>query len=134
LFQYVAKVPAEYRRSILLTALDRSADLVADKARRALTRRWPDADVAVVDTPPVAGILREAQRVRADVIVVGWRGYGAVRGFLMGSVSRRPSVPGLRCAYSCAPSTLRTPICSSWVRVAPAAYGSCSWGASPRAR
>ena len=79
---------AEYRRSILLTALDRSAEMTAHKARRALSRRWPDVEIEVVDKKPVEGILAEAERFRADVIVVGWRGHGAVRRLLMGSVSR----------------------------------------------
>ena len=34
------------------------------------------------------GLLREAKKFRADVIAVGWRGYGPARGWLMGSVSR----------------------------------------------
>lgn len=81
-------VRAEYRRPVLLAALDRSASLIAVGARRALSRRWPGTDVTIVDTAPVAGILREAARFDADVIVLGWRGHGAVRRFLMGSVSR----------------------------------------------
>lgn len=79
---------AEYRRSILLTALDRGAEKAADSARRALSRRWPDVEIEVVDESPVPGILGEAERFRAEVIVVGWRGQGAVRRLLMGSVSR----------------------------------------------
>ena len=34
------------------------------------------------------GILGEAERFEADVIVLGWRGHGAIRRLLMGSVSR----------------------------------------------
>ena len=64
---------------------------------RALAQRWPDAEVVVVDKAPVDGILSEARRFRADVIVVGWRGHGAVRRLLMGSVSRGV-VRGARCA------------------------------------
>jgi nucleotide-binding universal stress UspA family protein len=79
---------AEYRQSILLAALDRSADLAAAAARHALSDRWPDAEVAVVDRTPVDAVLGEARRFGADVIVVGWRGLGAVRRLLMGSVSR----------------------------------------------
>jgi len=80
--------PVEYKRSILLTALDRSSGTAAENARRALSRRWPDVEAIVVDETPIAGILREADRFRAHVIVVGWRGHGVVRRFLMGSVSR----------------------------------------------
>ena len=91
------QVPADYRRSILLAALDRSAVVIAAGARRALARRWPEADVTIVDTAPVTGVLHEAKRFDADVIVLGWRGHGAVRRFLMGSVSRGV-VRGATCA------------------------------------
>jgi nucleotide-binding universal stress UspA family protein len=82
------QVRAEYRRSILLTALDRTAEITAKHAERAISRRWPDGHARVVDSSPVEGILDEAKRVRADVIVLGWRGHGAVRRLLTGSVSR----------------------------------------------
>jgi nucleotide-binding universal stress UspA family protein len=79
---------APYRQSILLAALDRNADLAARAARRTLTRRWPDADVRIIDTAPADGVLAEAARFEADIIVVGWRGHGLTRRLLMGSVSR----------------------------------------------
>ena len=50
-----------------------------------------------MDKSPAEGVLSEAERFRADVIVVGWRGYGAVRRLLMGSVSRGV-VRGAKCA------------------------------------
>lgn len=78
----------EVRRSIVLTALDRSAEIAADHARRALTPRWPDLDVVLLDKEPVAAVLGQAERFGADVIVAGWRGHGPVRRALMGSVSR----------------------------------------------
>jgi nucleotide-binding universal stress UspA family protein len=82
------RTPSEYRRSILLTALHRGAEIAADDARRVLSRRWPGLDVVIVDKAPVTAVLGEAERFSADVIVVGWRGHGAVRRALMGSVSR----------------------------------------------
>ena len=88
---------AEYRRSILLAALDRGAEMAVESARRTLSRRWPDVETAVLDTTPVEGILGEAARFRADVVVVGWRGTGAVRRLLLGSVSRGV-VRGSTCA------------------------------------
>jgi nucleotide-binding universal stress UspA family protein len=88
---------AEYRRSILLSALDRAAEQAAENARRTLSRRWPDIDVEIADKTPVQGILDAAKRFKADVIVVGWRGHGAVRRLLMGSVSRGV-VRGSTCA------------------------------------
>ena len=91
------QVPREYRLSILLTALDRSAEVVAAGARRALSRRWPETDVTIVDTAPIAAVLNAAKRFEADAIVLGWRGHGSVRRILIGSVSRGV-VRGATCA------------------------------------
>jgi nucleotide-binding universal stress UspA family protein len=88
---------AEYRRSILLTAVDRGAEKAIENARRTLSRRWPDVEVEIADKRPVEGILSAAKRFQADIIVVGWRGHGAVRRLLMGSVSRGV-VRGSTCA------------------------------------
>ncbi len=91
------RMSGPYHRSILLTALDRRADDAADRARDALAERWPDAEVVVVDRTASDAILTEAKAFRADVVAVGWRGYGAARGLLMGSVSRG-IVRGATCA------------------------------------
>jgi nucleotide-binding universal stress UspA family protein len=91
------RTQAEYRRSILLTALDRGAERAAENARRTLGRRWPDVKAEIADQRPVEGILGEAKRFHADAIVVGWRGHGAIRRLLMGSVSRGV-VRGATCA------------------------------------
>jgi nucleotide-binding universal stress UspA family protein len=88
---------ADYRRSVLLTALDRGAERAAESARRTLSRRWPDVEVEIADKRPVEGILGAAKRFKADVVVVGWRGHGAIRRLLMGSVSRGV-VRGSSCA------------------------------------
>lgn len=98
-----------HHRSILLAALDRSADDAAASARRTLARRWPDAEAIVVNKVPAKGILTEAKSFRADVIVVGWRGYGAARGLLMGSVSRGV-VRGAKCAVLVVRRRPRAPI------------------------
>ena len=82
------QIRGPYQRSILLSALDRHADEAAEHARRTLAHRWPDADVIVAKKRPIEAILKEAQRFHADLITVGWRGYGPARGLLMGSVSR----------------------------------------------
>ena len=95
----VARPPrGQHKRSIIWSAsVDRSVEDAATQARDALAPRWPDAEVVVVDRSPVDGILRESQRFRADVIVIGWRGYGAARRLLMGSVARGV-VRGAQCA------------------------------------
>jgi nucleotide-binding universal stress UspA family protein len=81
-----------------LPARQRTADDAADRARRTLARRWPDAEAIVVDNDePIEGVLTEARRFFADVIAVGWRGHGPRRRLLMGSVSRGV-IRGATCA------------------------------------
>ncbi len=80
--------PVQTRVQAVIARQGRGTPGIAASVRRALAQRWPDAEVVVVDMAPVDGILSEAQRFRADVIVVGWRGHGAVRRLLTGSVSR----------------------------------------------
>jgi nucleotide-binding universal stress UspA family protein len=82
------QVRADYRRSVLLTVLDRTSDVVAEQATRVLATRWADAEAVVVNGAPADAIVREASRVKADVIVMGWRGHGPLRRLLTGSVSR----------------------------------------------
>lgn len=78
-----ADVPAS-----VWTALEQGAERVGARMRRALRRRWPAAEVVIVNRPPVVAILGEVPRVRARTIVVGSRGHGPVGRLLMGSVSR----------------------------------------------
>lgn len=81
-------VRPEYHGSVLLAVLDRTAEAVAADTVRALTARWPDVGARVLKGSPADVIVGEARRTHADAIVVGWRGHGAVRRLLMGSVSR----------------------------------------------
>lgn len=66
--------------------VDENFDRIAAAARRALQRRWPAADVVVLDKSPVDAILGEARG--AGAVVVGCRGHGALGRLLLGSVSR----------------------------------------------
>lgn len=99
------QVRPDYRQSLLLAALDRTSESAARSASRALRKRWPDGDARVIDASPVDAILRESRRVRADIIVMGWRGHGPVRRMLLGSVSR-----GVLRGASCAVLVVRRPI------------------------
>jgi nucleotide-binding universal stress UspA family protein len=69
-------------------ALQSAALVEARRARARLRRRWPDARATVSAAPPVPGILAEARKVGARVIVVGSRGLGAIGRLFLGSVSR----------------------------------------------
>ncbi len=91
------RVRGAHQRSIVLTALDRRADIAAEEVRRRLAHRWPAAEAVVADSTPVDGILAQARVFRADMIGIGWRGHGPARRLLMGSVSRGV-VRGAQCA------------------------------------
>jgi nucleotide-binding universal stress UspA family protein len=58
------------------------------RVQRRLRRRWPDADVVLVNPPVVKAIAERARKSRADVIVLGSRGGDALHRALRGSVSR----------------------------------------------
>ena len=68
-------------------ALEKAARATVETTTETLVRRWSDVRVRLVDGPPAAAIIGAAKRARADVIVMGWRGHGAVRRLLVGSVS-----------------------------------------------
>jgi nucleotide-binding universal stress UspA family protein len=78
---HVASAP-ELKRSVL----DRAQGVV-DDARTALAPRGfaIETDVAMGD--PRAEIVRQAEEWRADLVVLGARGLGKVKRFLLGSVS-----------------------------------------------
>ena len=76
------------RPGYVIAAWDRQWARVTASATHALRRRFPDAQVALVDDNPGDAIVGEAKRLGADVIVMGWRGHGAFRRLLVGSVSR----------------------------------------------
>jgi nucleotide-binding universal stress UspA family protein len=70
------------------SALEQAIGAAAETATKILAGRWAGVRVRVVDGPPGAAIIRAATRARADVIVMGWRGHGAIHRLLSGSVSR----------------------------------------------
>ena len=71
-----------------VAALNEHYGAVAQSARQALSSRWPNPDVVVVDQQPVDGILCEAEAFDATLIALGWRGHGTFHRVLAGSVSR----------------------------------------------
>ncbi len=70
------------------TAVEHALERVVSGARRALARRWPGADVVVVDKAPEVAILGRARALRAQAIVVGFHGHSALSRAVLGSVSR----------------------------------------------
>lgn len=89
--------------------LDSAVQAAVNDARTRLRRRWRDVQVTVVHEAPTHAILGEAQRVAADVVVLGWRGHGTFHRLLAGSVSRTVAAKA-RCAVLVvrqAPAVLR---------------------------
>jgi nucleotide-binding universal stress UspA family protein len=64
-----------------------SAVRIADDARDALRQRFPDAESMVLEGDPRELISRTAEDWGADLCVMGARGLGAVKAWLLGSVS-----------------------------------------------
>jgi nucleotide-binding universal stress UspA family protein len=62
------------------------AGAVVEQARTSLARRW-DASTRVIEGEPRDEIPRVAEAWGADLVVLGARGLGAVKGWLLGSVS-----------------------------------------------
>ncbi len=59
----------------------------AEEARASLAGRWTKIETRVVDGDPRDMIPRTADDWRADLVVVGARGLGGLKGLLLGSVS-----------------------------------------------
>ena len=70
-----------------LADIERSLAGVAAAARKILARRWPDAEVRVIDGRTVDAITTYAERVNARAIVLGSRGHGPIARLLLGSTS-----------------------------------------------
>ncbi len=88
-FGAIARERADHHdRPTVRASLDRAAEIVAENTAEALRRRWPDVRVSVIRGPAAGAIVERAKKVRADVIVLGWRGHGAFRRLMAGSVSR----------------------------------------------
>ncbi|MGE0864388.1 MAG: universal stress protein [Vicinamibacterales bacterium] len=87
-FGAIARERAGKERPNVRAGLDRAAEVVAESTAASLRRRWPDVRVRVIAGPAAGAIVQHAKKVRADVIVLGWRGHGAVRRLMAGSVSR----------------------------------------------
>ena len=64
------------------------AHRIISETRTLLAPRWPEAEVRVSEGDPREEILTMAEEWGADLIVVGARGLGAFKGFLLGSVSQ----------------------------------------------
>jgi nucleotide-binding universal stress UspA family protein len=71
----------------LRAAVCRQARRVAERAAKTLGRRWRDVEVIVREGDPRVEIVRAAEEMRVGMIVLGSRGVGRIKRFLIGSTS-----------------------------------------------
>lgn len=72
--------------------LKKIGDLIGEKARKAAQAHGlSDVELCVVDGRPSDQILELADKENADMIVMGNRGFGDLKGLLLGSVSHKVS-------------------------------------------
>ena len=69
--------------------MERAADAVADVVSRRTSRSADDVHIVIDTGSPDATLLRQAEAVEADLIVMGSRGYSGLRHVLLGSVAER---------------------------------------------
>lgn len=63
--------------------------ILREAAERARKKGVKDVHTAVARGDPAGAIIKYARRRKLDLVVLGTRGLGKVRGVLMGSVSRK---------------------------------------------
>jgi nucleotide-binding universal stress UspA family protein len=73
----------------LAAEAEAAAQEIAERAAATLRERGAAVDVCVSRYAPAVSILDQAEKVHADLIVLGSHGMGAVERFLLGSVSER---------------------------------------------
>ncbi|SEM71460.1 universal stress protein [Palleronia pelagia] len=69
--------------------LERHTKEVVDRAKTAAAARGCDVEPDVLNGRPADAILAHADKLGADLIVVGRRGMGTLTGLLMGSLSHK---------------------------------------------
>ncbi|HEX6458220.1 MAG TPA: universal stress protein [Thermoleophilaceae bacterium] len=83
--QFAAGIPVQ---EVETATRDRAEKLAADGAELARAAGF-EAEPAVAEGPPAAAIVDTANERGAKLIVIGSRGYGGLKGSMMGSVSNQ---------------------------------------------
>jgi nucleotide-binding universal stress UspA family protein len=77
----------EYEK--LVARRELAGQAVLDRGRQQLGETSADVHEELLEGPPAEAILRVAEARRADLIIMGTRGLGGLRGVLLGSVSHK---------------------------------------------
>ena len=83
------------REDVLMYVADKILD---DAEKRARKRGAESVERSIGRGDPAGAIATQAKRRKADIVVLGTRGLGKVKGLLMGSVSRKVANT---CAANC---------------------------------
>ena len=73
----------------LISERTRAGQVVLDEARETLGDTTLEVHEELLEGPAAEGLLKVAEARNADLIVMGTRGLGTLRGLLLGSVSSR---------------------------------------------
>lgn len=74
---------------ILFSRRKSAGQVVLDNARKQMGETGIDVQEELLEGPEAEAILNAAKNSSADLIVMGTRGHGSVKGLLVGSVSRK---------------------------------------------
>lgn len=92
IFYVVQPLPSHVGNDIMqsiLERLEKNAVETLEQTKQELSQYSVEIETKFVWGHPADEICREAREGRYDLIVMGSRGLGEIRGFLMGSVSNR---------------------------------------------
>jgi nucleotide-binding universal stress UspA family protein len=73
----------------LISEREQAGQLVLDEARERLGDTPSEVHQELLEGPPAEAILRVAEARNADLVVMGTRGLGSLRGLLLGSASSK---------------------------------------------
>lgn len=69
--------------------LKKAGTLILEKTKSAIESGLPNVETLVSDDDPAAAIVKCAEDSNADIVVIGSRGFGRVKGLMLGSVSQK---------------------------------------------
>lgn len=69
--------------------LKKAGTLILEKTKSAIESGLPNVETLVSDDDPAAAIVKCAEDSNADIVVIGSRGFGRVKGLILGSVSQK---------------------------------------------